>query len=100
MELYGSEAALGPVTAVAERYRDMKSAIDATAARWQPALVLISLPIGFALENFDAVGRWRDRENIQAVARPFREAEVRIEPLIEPCGSFLNRLLETNESIS
>lgn len=61
-ETYESKDATSEA-AIAERERDLNNTIDTTVVRWQPVFVLLSLPIGFALEPlFEPVTRsWYDQ---------------------------------------
>jgi hypothetical protein len=49
--------------AIEERYREVKARADATAERWQPVFVALSLPIKFVVEPvFEPISRgWFDR---------------------------------------
>lgn len=59
-----------------ERYRVIKSDAEASAALWQPVFLLVSLPIGFALEPmFKPITRgWID----QALAHEFSLSQWKI----------------------
>jgi hypothetical protein len=62
MDEYESRGAM-PDQTFNERYRAIKSNAEANAALWQPVLVLVSLPITFALEPmFKPITRgWTDQ---------------------------------------
>src|SRR5689334_15169463 len=62
IDTHESHGAMSEQT-IDERFREIANAAQASAARWEPVLVLVSLPIKFALEPmFRPLSRgWSDR---------------------------------------
>ena len=77
-----------PESTIDQRYRDILNTTEATAAQWQLAFVLISLPVGFALEPlFKPISRgWFD----QALANQLSLSQLRTR--IYALGLFENLL--------